>query len=545
MIRVGLLVDRSEGGRSLDLLFDWMAGRNDVLLDHLIVCHPAQGARADRTWGSRLSGAARAIRQAPFRLLCALERWIMRRSGKYCDRLATIDVSQRFSQRLDLTVRRASGDRYRATPADEARVRALGLDVILRCGGVALEGGILQAARCAMLALPVENEAGGADAALGFWEVLRHSGRSTFRIVRLDAAAGQAVVCSGAARTRHFFQFNRICLVARCFGQLRWLLPGLARGLPLSAFAASEPQPLPGAWSVLLYALRVAVPRLTYFVQRRLGFDYRWSVAYYDGPWHGLKSSSLRTIPCPAGRFLADPFVIEREGRVVCFVEDYVYEKQRGRITAYELTADGAVELGVALDEPFHLSFPYIFTYQGQLYLCPECTEARQLRIYRCLEFPLRWQLAEVAMDGVALADPLLFEHSGSWWLLANRDYGGDGDYCSELELYSADSPLGGLWTPHPKNPLRIDSDGARNAGILIEGHRILRPAQRQGFAIYGRGLSIYEVKTLTTSEYQETRLRDFGPEDIPGFAGLHHMTSCGRFSVIDRISLMRSSRPA
>ncbi|MFP3741344.1 hypothetical protein SB860_41590, partial [Burkholderia sp. SIMBA_019] len=75
------------------------------------------------------------------------------------------------------------------------------------------------------------------------------------------------------------------------------------------------------------------------------------------------------------GRFWADPFLwTGPDGRVVCFVEDYRYATGRAHISALEIVGHRAVDLGAVIVEPYHMSFPYLFAYEGALYMCPECS---------------------------------------------------------------------------------------------------------------------------------------------------------------------------
>jgi len=68
-------------------------------------------------------------------------------------------------------------------------------------------------------------------------------------------------------------------------------------------------------------------------------------------------------------------------------------------------TTAGARELGTVLKEEFHLSFPFLFEFEGALLMCSESREAREIRIYECVEFPLKWRLKTVAMRNVVAAD--------------------------------------------------------------------------------------------------------------------------------------------
>jgi hypothetical protein len=103
------------------------------------------------------------------------------------------------------------------------------------------------------------------------------------------------------------------------------------------------------------------------------------------------------------------------------------------------------------------------------------------------------------------------------------------------LYLFHADSPLSNDWTAHPSNPLRIDSEGGRNAGLVRESGRIYRMGQRQGYANYGAGLMVHEIVTLNESRYEERLVcRMDGDFDAANIHGLHHMSSTGRVTVFD-----------
>ena len=95
-----------------------------------------------------------------------------------------------------------------------------------------------------------------------------------------------------------------------------------------------------------------------------------------------------------------------------CFVEDYVDVKKRGLISALEFGSAGVKDYGPIIEEDFHLSFPYLFSFEGQLFMCPEANESGQIRIYRCVDLPLRWQLHSVAMEGVCAVDTMVVRKS-------------------------------------------------------------------------------------------------------------------------------------
>src|SRR6202011_4275336 len=152
------------------------------------------------------------------------------------------------------------------------------------------------------------------------------------------------------------------------------------------------------------------------------------------------------------------------------YVEYYDFLTNRGSIAVYELSNESASRGGTALVEDFHLSFPYLFEYEGELYMCPESAEKRQIRIYKCISFPLEWKLEKMVMEDVSAADTMIFNKDEKWWLFTNIDIAEIGDFCSELFIFSADSPLDDVWEPHPLNPIVVHGSCARNAGYVTDG---------------------------------------------------------------------------
>ena len=160
---------------------------------------------------------------------------------------------------------------------------------------------------------------------------------------------------------------------------------------------------------------------------------------------------SLKKIQ-PKTQFLADPFLIEHESKTYCFVEDFEYRAKRGKISCFEVYDNKFSDISVCLEETFHLSFPFVFKYNNELYMCPETCDSDQIRVYKAVNFPFEWKLEKVIMDNVRAADTLLFEKEGKWWMLTNIDPSRIGDNSSELYLFYSNSPLSTEWTPHKLN---------------------------------------------------------------------------------------------
>jgi hypothetical protein len=278
----------------------------------------------------------------------------------------------------------------------------------------------------------------------------------------------------------------------------------------------------------------------------RRGLEPRWGISLVEADWRGMDAAlrASRPVPNPPGRYFADPFVIEHHGRTYCFVEDYVHARGKAHITVLEYRAGVATEVGPCLDEPFHLSFPFVFEYRRELYLCPEASGSLSVRIYRCVEFPLQWELARAALPGFPALDTMLFERRGRWWLLTCRFAGPHDPFGSELHVFHAESPLSEQWQPLPGNPVIADRRCGRNGGLIREGERVLRVAQHHEPRHYGRRATVREVTRIDESGYAERVVASLEPDFRPGLVGTHHLTTTGRVTAVDHASWARPFTP-
>jgi hypothetical protein len=249
-----------------------------------------------------------------------------------------------------------------------------------------------------------------------------------------------------------------------------------------------------------------------------------------------LTMSIRRRVPvvCPPGRFWADPFLWSHEGQTYCLVEDACLKSGRGRITALRIGQGGEVEsLGTALEEAFHLSFPFLFEHDGRVYMVPETGAEREVKLYTTDTFPLGFKQVGVLLKAKA-ADTILFEHNGLWYMLTTLDRAA-ADATVELAIFVSDNPLSG-WAPHPASPLMVNPFGGRNAGMTKRDGAIYRFAQKQGFDRYGEGLMIFRITKLSPTEYEEVLVDEIGPNFDPGICGVHHMTVLDDLTVIDHL---------
>ena len=440
-----------------------------------------------------------------------------------------------------------SGFVYRYSPDDIRQITSRNPDVLIRCGSGILLGEILEAARFGILSFHHANNEVNRGTPPGFWEVFNREPSTGFIIQRLSSELdGGDVLFRGSIPTTPPYDLNatRLYLKATVFMHTLLERIGERGALPEAYRKAPYAYPLyktPTLGDQIKYVSRKFAHSGNAFIDTVRGKVLRWGVAYqFVDDWKNAVLWRSTVIRNPPNRYLADPFVFHKDGYHVCFVEDFNYSTNTGHITAFRIDRDGYTELGCALREDFHLSYPFVFEESSDLYMCPESQAAREIRLYKCVSYPLGWQLHRVLMKGVSAADTSLFKHNGKWWMLTNIDSSESGDHCSELHVFYADDVDSSSWTPHPMNPVIFDSRRARNGGLLFHRDGVYRVFQVQGFETYGESMGIARITELTTTRYEEEVLCSITPTFFAGLKGTHTYSFAGGLLAIDFLKYER-----
>ncbi|KAJ0525373.1 putative hexosyltransferase [Helianthus annuus] len=165
--------------------------------------------------------------------------------------------------------------------------------------------------------------------------------------------------------------------------------------------------------------------------------------------------------------FVADPFLYLQGDVLYLFFETKNSITMQGDIGVARSMDNGASweQMGVVLDEEWHLSYPYVFDYNGQIYMMPEGSKKGDLRLYRAVEFPLKWKLEKVILKR-PLIDSFIVKYESRYWLFGSDHSRISTKKNGELEIWYSNTPFG-PWKQHKKNPV-YNTDkktGARNGG--------------------------------------------------------------------------------
>ena len=231
-------------------------------------------------------------------------------------------------------------------------------------------------------------------------------------------------------------------------------------------------------------------------------------------------------------RFYADPVPFVHLGRTYLFVEDYEHRLGRGVVSMVEFDEAGPMHTPVpVLEHRVHLSYPFVFEAEGEVWMIPETSAAGTIELYRAARFPHDWSLVTTLVDGVEASDATVFRRDGRWWMMATVR--SDGSFSDALAIWYADR-LPGPWMAHPHNPVLIDIASARPAGRVEERDgRLLRPVQdcRTG---YGAALAVAEILRIDEQHFDQRVIARLSPGSWWPGRRLHTLNRAGRLECID-----------
>lgn len=277
---------------------------------------------------------------------------------------------------------------------------------------------------------------------------------------------------------------------------------------------------------------------------QHLSFLEQWSLAYRfrSGPTDANNAFyKFKYLIPPKDRFWADPFPVKVNSTYFVFIEEFIYERGKGHISVIEVDRKGNLKNPIkVLERDYHLSYPFLFQWQGDFYMIPEAAANNAVELYRCTSFPSKWQLEKVLLNGINATDPTLLEKDGLWWMFTNvgeLKYPSDWD---ELHIFYANDPKG-EWKPHQRNPVKTDVRSSRPAGRLFEWHGDLyRPAQDSSER-YGYAISINRILRLSPDDFAEEEVSKILPRWHKNVLATHTLNSADDLTMID--CLMKRNR--
>lgn len=431
---------------------------------------------------------------------------------------------------------------------DIERIQESNLDVIVKCGFGVLKGDSLKIAKYGVWSCTYADTTVIRGGPPGFWETFERMGERgvILQILTEDAENGIVLYRSFLSCNSFFVRRNNI----DCFLKSSLFVPRTLKRLHDEGEKAFFDKIERDNKKVNFYNYQLyKYPNNFEFLKMFIKYSYRMSayffpLIFFRNHWllmydlNDQISTSFwrfkKIIP-PRDRFWADPHVFFKDDMYYIFFEDYIYKKKKGHISLIEMQQSGKYsDPVIVLNEPFHLSYPHVFEYNGTLYMTPETRSAKSINLYQCTDFPTEWKHRATLIDSINAVDPTILFHKNKWWLFANVAEHEGTSTEDELYLFYSDNLLSHNWKSHPMNPVISDVKRARPAGKILERNGILyRPSQCCN-PWYGYGIKLNEIVALTENDYSEREIAFIEPKWDKKLIGVHTLCHENRLTMID-----------
>jgi hypothetical protein len=268
-------------------------------------------------------------------------------------------------------------------------------------------------------------------------------------------------------------------------------------------------------------------------------FIEQWQLRYHCGnDVSGVANTNFKSfhkiIP-PKDRFWADPFIVEKQDKHYLFVEELEYKDGKGYISVIELNKNRKKQIShKIIEQPYHLSYPFVFESGESYYMIPESTNNRTIELYRCEDFPFKWSYHSTLMHNINAADTTIIYHNAKYWMFTLIESDQNEQTNANLHIFYSDDLLSNEWLAHAANPVVVDVRSARPAGNIFEKEGVLYRPSQDCSKRYGWALVINKIVTLNETEYAEERIQHCPPNWEPGLLATHTINTMEKLTIID-----------
>lgn len=267
-------------------------------------------------------------------------------------------------------------------------------------------------------------------------------------------------------------------------------------------------------------------------------------------PLPALGEEPYTPLPYTPGTWYADPLLYEDDnGKRWLFCEAFNMAENRGDIAVAEFDEnDHLLPPRVVLKENFHLSFPTVFDWRGEVWMLPETSADHSLTLYRCTQFPDKWEKVQAFSVERELCDSIIVDKTPEALTVLCSETRPDNQLYTRYRRYTV--------RENPEAEERDDVDefildedepfnlqhrnyelGSRNAGPLFTNNdQTVRPAQVSTKVDYGVYLQFWVRRgasevPLCAAMPQNVAIAGIDPADL---IGIHTYCRDADIEVID-----------
>ena len=452
--------------------------------------------------------------------------------------------------------------KYRDIINDEdiARIEQENIDVFIRSGFRILSGEILNVAKYGLWSFHHADNAVNRGGPPGIWEMLENMKETgvTLQICSEDLDNGQILfksfsrtISTSLILNKNNFYWKALSFIPNKMKELHELgedkFYSNVDKLNSDPIFYSNPlyqQKNIGNTKMIFFLLR-KIYRDAGYVISKIIYLKQWILLFKISESNSMSKTFYRfkkMVP-PADRFWADPFVKEKDGKFYIFIEELMYDANKGHISVITMDEKGNVSEPVkVLEKSYHLSYPFLIEDDGDLYMIPETKQNKTIELYKCIQFPHKWEYERTLINNIEAVDTTVIVKSNKFWLFTNIAVNKGASNLEELYIFSADTLHSDKWISHAKNPVVSDVKKSRPAGgLFAHNNNLYRPSQNNTVT-YGYGMKINKVLILNEFDYVEEEVSSILPNWDTEIIATHTLNHDDKLTVIDGLLKRRRS---
>ncbi len=227
--------------------------------------------------------------------------------------------------------------------------------------------------------------------------------------------------------------------------------------------------------------------------------------------------------------YAADPFVLSHESEIYIYYEELKDVLSKGEIKKIDNFNFASKQIVNGFEpKNIHLSYPYIFYHQKQVYCIPETSNAFQVALYQInINDLTNVKKIRILLTGERYVDSSIIWFNDKFWLFTSVS-----DKPNAFYIYYADS-LQDRFLPHALNPIQTSNKNFRNAGnlFMVDG-KLFRPTQSMELR-YGGAIVINQINELSETKFESTIAFELAAQ-LPYDMGLHNISIIDGLIVVD-----------
>lgn len=265
-------------------------------------------------------------------------------------------------------------------------------------------------------------------------------------------------------------------------------------------------------------------------------FVRQWQVAYRKTEKGNIledKSTPFTAIPNTCRYTAADPFLFSYKGVKYLFAEILDKKTNLGNLGYAVFDGNRFSPWKIVISEPYHLSYPNIFEYNGNIYIVPEANESNSIYAYKAIDFPDKWEKCPAILFNVKCVDTT-FLSKDEKNLLFTYDISNEKE--KKLVVYSVN--LNGKAESYYSAPVSANDASARPGGNFFDYNGDTIRVSQDCNGDYGKALVFSKVLQCDKNGYREEIIQHIAPADIKincrEVSGIHTYNTDNELEVID-----------